>query len=78
MVSKGAKWHASVVLVNSTPRKRRRWLIDLEHQRNTTSNDQAQRGASELVRGALERRGAAAGGLDGGAGARGLDGRAGA
>jgi hypothetical protein len=65
-------------IVNSTPRKRRRWLIDLKHQRNTTSNNQAQRGASELVRGALERRSAAAGGLDSGAGARRLDGRAGA
>ena len=53
-------------------------MIDLEHERNTTSNDQTQRGASELVRGALERRGAAAGRLDGGTGARGLDGRAGA
>lgn len=62
---------------HQSPREEKE-AVDLEHQRNTTSNDQAQRGASELVRGALERRSAATGGLDGGAGARGLDGRAGA
>lgn len=60
------------VSCSSTQLHEEKEVVDLEHQRNTASDDQSKCGASELVRSALERRSAAAGGLDG-AGARGLD-----